>query len=358
MILKSLIFINSFALLIGALLVVLDRVIATYGDVTITINDDKELTAPGGKNLLRILFESKYFIPSACGGKGTCGYCKLEVSEGGGEALPTEALILNPVEIRKGFRLACQLKVRNDLRIKVPPEYLEIKEYEGEIEYSQPVTSDIRKIGIRILGNEKIRFKPGQYVQIRFDTDDGVDYRAYSISSNPDEDTRIELNVKLVPEGIGSSYLHSLKEGDPVYFSGPYGEFFLNTDSSRKIICVAGGVGLAPIKSIIDYWETHLKHREVEFYYGSRTSADLYDHDIFSRIAAENPNFHYYPALSSEDPRWEGARGFVHDLMKEKMKDVRDSEAYLCGPPVMIDAVTGVLVERGIPGERILFDKF
>ncbi|MBU8920519.1 MAG: 2Fe-2S iron-sulfur cluster binding domain-containing protein [Bacteroidales bacterium] len=358
MIIKSLIFINVFSVVIGILLIILERIIASYGEVTITMNEDKEFRASGGQSLLRILFENKYFIPSACGGKGTCGYCKLVVKEGGGDVLPTEALILSPAETRQGFRLSCQVKVRGDMKIEVPPEYLEIQEYEGEIVSTELVTSDIRKIRFQITGDETIKFRPGQYVQIKLDNDGTTDYRAYSIASNPDDDNHIELNVKLIPEGLGSEYMHSLKEGDPVFFSGPYGDFFLDADSGRRIICVAGGVGLAPIKSIVEYWKSHAMDREIEIYYGCRTRKDLYYHDVFEKMETENPNFHYYPALSEEDPEWKGARGFIHSLMEKHLGEGEHSEAYLCGPPIMIEAVMEVLKEKGVPEERVLFDKF
>lgn len=358
MIVKSLIFINSFALFIGLLIMFLDRVISRYGTVTILLNGEKEFKAEGGKSLLRVLFENKYFIPSACGGKGTCGYCKLVVVSGGGEALPTESLILSARELRQGYRLSCQLKVRGDLEILVPPEYLEIKEYTGEIVSSEPVTSDIRKIRIALKDPATIGFRPGQYVQVRLDTAEGFDYRAYSIASDPDETGEIELNVKLIPEGLGSTYLHSLGPGDPVHFSGPYGDFFLRTDSTRKIVCCAGGVGLAPLKSIAQYWLSHAGDRRIEFYYGSRTKKDLYDHAVFEEMAERSPNFRYFPALSDEDPEWDGDRGFIHTVIEKHLEGGEDAEAYLCGPPIMIDAVTAVLRSKGVAPERILYDKF
>jgi Na+-transporting NADH:ubiquinone oxidoreductase subunit F len=358
MFLNALIFINAFALCIGVLIIFLDRVISRYDECTIRINDDKELQVRGGKSLLRILFENGYFIPSACGGKGTCGYCRVKVAGGGGDALPTEGLILSSKEIREGYRLACQLKVRNDLSIFIPPEYLEIKEYEAEIEYTELATSDIRKLRLHVLTEDEITFKPGQYVQIKIEMDGGVEYRAYSIASHPDEHRTIELNVKHIPEGIGSGYLHRVKKREQVQFSGPYGDFYLQTDTSRPIICVAGGVGLAPIKSIILYWDSMETDRPVSFFYGARTRKDLYDHDVFLEIAERNSNFSYYPALSEEDLGWEGERGFIHLVMKEQLKDSSHTEAYLCGPPIMIDAVTEVLKSKGVPEERILYDKF
>lgn len=358
MIIKSLIFINGFALFIGFLILFLDTVISRYGTVTITLNEEKEFRAEGGKSLLRVLFENKYFIPSACGGKGTCGYCKLVVNAGGGEALPTESLVLTPKEIRQGYRMSCQLKVRNDMSIYIPPEYLEIKEYTGEIASTELVTSDIRKIRIKLIDPEAISFKPGQYVQVRLDVDGEFDYRAYSVASHPDEQGEIELNVKLIAEGLGSTYLHSLSQGDTVYLSGPYGDFFLNTDSKRKIVCCAGGVGLAPLKAIAEYWLSHASDREIEFYYGSRTINDLYDHSIFEELAGKSPNFKYFPALSDEDPEWDGERGFIHTIIDKHLEGGENAEAYLCGPPIMIDAVTDVLLSKGVMEERILYDKF
>ena len=191
----ALIFINVYALGIALLIIFCDRVISNYGKCKIVINNDKEFETDGGKSLLKTLFENKYFIPSACGGKGTCGYCKLQVEKGGGGVLPTEALVLTPREIRENYRMACQVKVREDMLIHIPPEYLSIKEYDANISMTKPVTSDIKKIRIALGAEDNIEFKAGQYVQVRFDGPDGVDYRAYSIASNPDKKDEIELNV-------------------------------------------------------------------------------------------------------------------------------------------------------------------
>jgi Na+-transporting NADH:ubiquinone oxidoreductase subunit F len=356
---KSLIFINAYMAVVAISIIFLTKVLSQYDPCKIVINGDKEFTEKGGKSLLRMLFEHKYFIPSSCGGKGTCGYCKIQVIGGGGDVLPTEALILTTREIKHAFRLACQLKVRNDLEILIPAEYLEIKEYEGEIISSELVTSDIRKIRIALHPAGEFNFKPGQYVQVNFESPEGVlDFRAYSLASHPDNKETIELNVKLIPEGLGSSYLHSLNPGDKVKFSGPYGDFYLRTDSLRKIVCVAGGVGLAPIKAIISYWSAHVRGRVLELYYGSRTLKDLYDHKIFKELTKFRTNFHYYPALSEEDPNWKGERGFIHKIIEKYLEDGVNSEAYLCGPPIMIETVTEVLKQKGISEERIWYDKF
>ncbi len=349
---------NGFALVIGLLIIFMDRVLSNYGLCRITINEDKEFHIQGGKSLLRSLLENKYFIPSACGGKGTCGYCKVRILDGAGPPLATEALILTSSESRQGFRLACQLKVKTDMRIEIPPEYLEIQEYRGQIALSEPVTSDIRRLRIKLLEPTTLDYKPGQYVQVRIDHDGGTDFRAYSMASHPDDAGEVELNVKRIPDGLGSGYLHSLAVGEELDLSGPYGDFFLRTDSHRRIVCVAGGVGLAPLKSIVMYWRDHQRHRRLDLYYGARTTADLYDHDEFAALAEAHENFHYFPALSDAEPAWAGETGFIHSVMERFLGEGEQSEAYLCGPPIMIEAVTDVLKSAGVPAERIWYDKF
>lgn len=357
MIISSLLFMNIFAITVSLLILLADKLMSNYGTCKITMNNDKEFDAEGGKSLLRILFENKYFIPSACGGKGTCGYCKLKVTEGGGPPLPTEKLLLSPQEVLSGVRLACQIKVKNDLKIEIPNEYLEIQEYTGEISVSESVTSDINRIRIKLKDPDKIIYKPGQYVQIRIDSDSGTDFRAYSMASNPNQTDEIELNVKRIPDGLGSTFIHSLKVGDPIEFSGPYGDFFLQK-THRKIVCVAGGVGLAPLKSIVQYWKVNDRNRKIELYYGARTIKDLYDHDFFNELANGNENFIYHPALSIPDEEWKGETGFIHQVLQSNMTEGEISEAYLCGPPIMIDAVMDVLKEGHFSKDRIWFDKF
>jgi len=358
MIIRALIFSNAFAIIIGLIIIFIDRVINNYGQCCIIINNDKELHINGGASLLRILFESKYFIPSACGGKGTCGYCKLQVTEGGGPPLPTEKLILTPREQKLGFRLGCQLRVKNDLKIIIPEEYLNIKEYQGSVSLTELVTSDIRRIRIKLPEEEELIYKPGQYVQIKFPVDNEIDYRAYSMASNPAQTDEIEINVKLIPDGLGSTFAHSKNTGDILEFSGPYGDFFLRTDSKRDIVCVAGGVGLAPLKSIVQYWEHHGLDRKIYLYYGARKIEDLYDHEYFTSLSEQKERFCYFPALSDGNEEWTGKRGFIHTVMDETLEKGIDGEAYLCGPPIMIDAVTEVLKQKEIPEERIWYDKF
>ncbi len=266
--------------------------------------------------------------------------------------------MLSPVEKREGYRLTCQLKVKNDMKLHIPEEYLNIREYTGQITVFDPLTSDIRRVGITLSGDDEISYKPGQYVQVKIPTGPEIDYRAYSMSSCPDDHDRIEINVKLIPDGLGSTYIHSLAVGEPLDFSGPYGDFFLRQDSHRDIICVAGGVGLAPIKSILLHWDRHDMNRTLWLFYGARSTTDLYDHEEFVDLAARKTGLKYYPALSEPDDDWSGKTGFIHSVIENELPGDISGEAYLCGPPIMIDAVTAALITKGVPEERIWYDKF
>lgn len=357
MILNALLFIIIYALVIVLIIVFLDRVISNYGELKVNINDEKELVVQGGKPLSKSLIHNKILLPTACGGKGTCGYCKLRVTEGGGNVLPLEKSKLTRREIKQKFRLSCQVKVRDDLKIYIPDEYFNIKEYRARVTNSELVTSDIKKLQLELLEPETITFKPGQYVQVHFGVGKNSEIRAYSISSSPEIKNGIELNIKKVPYGLGSTYLHNLKVGDYLEISGPYGEFYLK-ESDARIICVSGGVGLAPLKSIAAYWEKNCQDRTIEFYYGARTLEDLYDHETFVEYDRKYENFNYYPALSEPDESWKGETGFIHNVIKEYLCFTGDKEGYLCGPPVMIDASIKVLLDKGVRIEKIWYDEF
>lgn len=284
----------------------------------------------GGKPLLRMLFENKYFITSACGGKGTCGYCKLKVLEGGGPMMPTEALILSPAEQAQFYRLACRLKAKNDLSIEIPAEYLEIQEYEGQIVLSEPVTPDIKRVRIKLISSRSMDYKPGQYIQVKIPFDGTTEFRAHSMASNPDTKNGIEINVKLIPGGIGSTYMHELNEDDSVEFSGPYGDFFLKTDSRREIVCVAGGVGLAPLKSIVRYWENHAVKRKLWLYYDA-CSACHSRHD-FSLAQARAPETCGRCHLGPDHPRKEvyesSKQAKTHDIGRRISWNLRMEISY------------------------------
>ncbi len=335
--------------------------LASYGQVKIRLNDEKDLQVQGGNSLLLTLVGSKIFIPSACGGRGTCGYCRVKVLDGGGSVLATEQMILTPAEIKEKKRLACQVRVRRDLVVHVPEEFLAIKEFQTVVSKVEVMTDVIKKITFKLLEPKTIAFKPGQYVQVSLirPGEDPI-YRGYSIASSPFAHDIIELNVRRVENGIMSNHLHTLKEGDPMVLSGPYGEFFLQETTNRSVVCIAGGVGLAPMKSIIAYMTEKKIDRKVYLFYGARTLPLLYDHQEFVEAARRNPKFQYVPALSDENigGDWDGHRGFITKVFQQVFPDGEPAEAYLCGPPVMIDALLPLLAAKGIQSKDIYYDKF
>jgi len=337
------------------------RWLSSYGICKIRINDEKDAQIQGGNSLLLSLVANKVFIPSACGGRGTCGYCKVRVLEGGGSVLATEQLILTPAEVKQNTRLSCQVRVRKDLVVHIPEEYLAIKEYQTEIAKIEVMTDLIKKFHFRLLEPKTITFKAGQYVQVNLERpgEDPV-YRGYSVASSPLLKDSIELNVRRVENGLMSTWLHSLKEGDRVNMSGPYGEFFLQETTNRSVVCIAGGVGLAPMKSIIQYMTEKKIDRKVYLFYGARNLPLLYDHGQFVDLAKQNPKFQYVPALSDPHPNepWDGRKGLITDIFQTVFPEGEPAEAYLCGPPVMIDALLPMLAAKGIAQKDIYYDKF
>ncbi|RCK80755.1 MAG: Na(+)-translocating NADH-quinone reductase subunit F [Candidatus Ozemobacter sibiricus] len=335
--------------------------LASYGQVKIRVNDEKELLVQGGNSLLLSLVSQKIFIPSACGGRGTCGYCRVKVLEGGGSVLATEQMILTPAEIKEKKRLACQVRARHDLVVQVPEEFLAIKEFQTVVSKVEVMTDLIKKITFKLIDPKTIVFKPGQYVQVSL-VRPGEEpiYRGYSIASSPFANDIIELNVRRVEGGVMSTYLHTLKEGDSMVLSGPYGEFFLQETTNRSVVCIAGGVGLAPMKSIIAYLTEKKIDRRVYLFYGARTLPLLYDHQVFVEMAKRNPNFRYIPALSDDTvgSEWNGHRGLITKVFQEVFPAGEPAEAYLCGPPVMIDALLPLLAAKGIQPNDIYYDKF
>ena len=358
-ILTSAAVIGGIALALGLILALADRFLADYGLVTLTLNGDKELTVKGGNSLLYTLFQQKYFIPSACGGKGTCAYCKLVVTEGAGPYLPTEKIVLTPEEIARNVRLSCQVKVRGDMRVEIPSRYFAIGEYEAVLETTELVTPAIKELTFRLTDPPAMKFKAGQYVQIQApdpETGEAV-YRAYSMSSLPSLRETVSFNVRLEEGGVASTYLFGLKDGDPVKFSGPYGEF-LYSRSGRNAVCLATGVGLAPFRSLIpDILESD-PEVEVFLFFGARAKEDLYgEADIEGW--GKNPKFHYIPILSGEEEGWDGERGRIDSVFFGKFfESHKDDEYYLCGAPVVVNSLTAQLIEKGVPESRIHFDKF
>ena len=346
---------------LAILMVIADNTIANYGEVKLTINDDKEMTVDGGKSLLSTLIEQEIFIPSACGGRGSCGFCKVKIKEGAGDFLPTELPWLSDDEKKENIRLSCQIKVKKDISIQIPEELFNVKQYHAEIFSIRDLTHDIKEVTFKL--PEEISFKAGQFMQFEVPeyelTDESV-YRAYSISSCPSDKGKVELEIRYVPNGICTTYVHKyLKEGDKININGPYGDFYLR-DTERDIIFIAGGSGMAPIKSILlDMAEKGI-HRKATYFFGARSKRDLFLLEEMRELEQKLPNFKFVPALSHPLPEddWDGETGLITDVIDRNMPTGENTEAYLCGSPGMIAACVEVLNKKGVPEELIYYDKF
>jgi len=354
---------------IGALLAVLlelaDRFIANYGECRIVINEseDKSITVDGGGNLLGALVDRKIFIPSACGGRGSCGLCKVKVHEGGGPLLPTETPYLSKEELKNNVRLSCQVKVRNDLRIEIPPELFSIREFRGKVSRILDRTYDMKELTIDLLEPDSIEFKPGQYVQLtapEYAKSDQPVYRAYSLASDSTHRNYVQLLIRRVPDGICTTWVFDyLKQGQEVSINGPYGDFFLRP-TDREIIFIAGGSGLAPIRSMLFEMVHEGIDRKSTFYYGAQARADLSYVEEMHEFEDKLPRFRFMPALSNpqQTDEWEGPTGLITEVVDRGDHDFKEAEAYLCGSPGMIDACIKVLSVKGMPGDQIFYDKF
>ena len=350
---------NAILVVIAALLLVAEKFLVTYGECKITLNKEKILTVLGGDNLLNYFAQAKIFIPSACGGKATCGYCRIEVLSGGGHILPTEEVFISRKERLKGLRLACQVKVKNDIEVLISPDLLEAQEFKVTVAKITDVTSDIKYILFRVNEPAVIKFKPGQYVQFKVPGTD--EFRAYSIASPPSQNNLIELIVRLVPSGLCSTYIHeALDIGDKITLTGPFGDFYLREDSPRSIICIGGGCGMAPIRSILLHLKEKNMPRKVMYFFGARSKKDLFFTEELFKLQEEFPNFRYIPALSEPKPqdKWEGEAGLITQAVEKIMPENGHTEAYLCGPPPMIDASIKVLTQKGVNEIYIYYDKF
>jgi Na+-transporting NADH:ubiquinone oxidoreductase subunit F len=349
--------------LLAALLVAAEAFIAHVGEVRLTIDGGRTLTVEGGRSLLATLKEQRLFIPSACGGRGSCGLCKLRVLEGGGDPLPTELPWLSAAERSRGVRLACQVRVRGDLRLAIPEELLGVREYTAVVSALRDLTYDIKEVRLRLVDPPEIRFVAGQYVQFEVPayalTPEPV-YRAYSVASDPCSAGEIELEIRLVPNGICTTYVHKhLKVGERVRINGPYGEFRLH-ESDRPILFVAGGSGMAPIKAILADMRRARCPRQTVYFFGARSARDLFLVDAMRALERELPAFRFVPALSAPQPGdgWTGETGLITEVVDRHVADASGMEAYLCGSPLMIDACIAVLRARGMPPDRIFYDKF
>ncbi len=389
-------------LLVGTLLLV-EAGVVEKGDRTIFINDDgeKTVTAPSGASLLSALSQRSILLPSACGGRGTCAMCKCRVLEGGRDVLPTELVHLSRSERLGDVRLACQVKVKEDLRIQVPEEIFDIRKYHATVISNDNVASFIKELRLLLDPGERLDFRSGAYVQIDVPeyamTYEQIDvqeqyrkvwtqfdfwglksgagepiFRAYSMANYPGEkELRFTIRIATpppgtrgIPPGVASSYLFARGPGDRLTFSGPYGDFFVK-DTHREMCFVGGGAGMAPMRShIFDQLRNVRTARSMTFWYGARSRIEMFYDEEFKRLAAEHPNFTYHVALSDPRPedRWDGPTGFIHqvahDLYLSAHRDPAEIEYYLCGPPMMLKAVTAMLDSLGVEPEMIAYDDF
>ena len=397
------VFVIVIVTLVVVLMIAKSKLVAS-ADVTITINDDpdKALVAPAGDTLLTTLGSNKIFIPSACGGKGTCGVCKVEVHEGGGALLPTETSHINRGEARKGTRLSCQVKVKQDMKIEVEPEIFNVRKWRCRVRSNHNVATFIKELVLELPEGEAVPFRAGGYIQIEcpphevhykdFDVEEeyradwdkynvwqytskvteGVT-RAYSMANYPEESDIIMLNVRIaspppnmpnVPPGIMSSYIFSLKPGDEVTISGPFGEFFAK-ETKSEMVFIGGGAGMAPMRShIFDQFRRLHTDRKVSYWYGARSLCETFYREDFDSIAAENENFEWHLAMSEPLPEdnWTGKTGFIHQVVYDNyLKDhpaPEDCDYYMCGPPMMNSAVIRMLTDLGVEPENIMLDDF
>ena len=379
------------------------RLVAS-GTIDIVINDDKEnaLTVPVGGKLLNALAANKIFVPSACGGSGTCGQCTVKVFEGGGDILPTETSQVNRRQAREGVRLSCQVPVKQDMRIEIPPEIFHARQWECTVRSNRNVATFIKELLLELPEGEDVDFRAGGYIQVEapphtvhykdFIVEDEYKHdwdkynmwryvskveepisRAYSMANYPEEKGIILLNVRVasppprlpnVPPGQMSSYIFNLKPGDKVIITGPFGEFFAR-DTDAEMVFVGGGAGMAPMRShIFDQLKRLKSNRKITFWYGARSLREMFYLEDFNVLAKEFDNFKWYYALSEplEEDKWTGLTGFIHQVLYDSyLKDhpaPEDCEYYMCGPPLMNEAMVKMLDNLGVEPENIMYDDF
>lgn len=402
--------ISIFLLIILSLVIILlyaRQKLSPQGDVKLTINDEKEIVVEPGSSILTTLSNNGIFLPSACGGGGTCGMCKCQVVEGGGSILPTETGFFTRREQQNLWRLGCQVKIRGDMKIKIPEEVMGIKKWECEVISNKNVATFIKEFVVKLPEGETLNFKSGGYIQIDvpkievdfkdFDVDEQFreewdqfkmwdlkmknpeeTYRAYSMANYPKEGNIVKLNIRIatppwdrskgtfmnVNPGICSSFIFSRKPGDKVMISGPYGEFHIK-DTEREMLYIGGGAGMAPLRShIFHLFHTLKTGRKVTYWYGARSKREVFYEEEFREIEKKFPNFKFYLALSEpkEEDNWTGLTGFIHQVVYNeylsKHEEPEEIEYYLCGPPVMNDAVQKMIYNLGIPDEMLAFDDF
>ncbi|MHC4885361.1 MAG: FAD-binding oxidoreductase [Planctomycetota bacterium] len=345
-----------------ALLLIAEHFFANYGDCAIDINEgEKLLTLRGGGSLLSSLSEEGVFIPSACGGRGSCGFCKCKVESGGGPILPTELPYLDESELANQTRLSCQVKVKEDIKIAIPSELLSVKQLVTTVASITDLTHDIKGLRFTLPESESASFKAGQYMQLAAPPYEEVHEetsRAYSIASAPTDTGAIELIIRKVPNGIVTTYVFDhLAENTQATLVGPFGDFYLR-DTDNECIFIAGGSGLAPFRAMLfDMIEKGIQ-RKTTFFFGAVNLRDLYYAQEMEAIAAEHDWFNYVPALSGDEEGHNYERGLITDVVDRYCDTLNHHEGYLCGSPGMIDACIRVLTNNGMPEDRIFYDKF
>lgn len=373
------------------------------GNITINVNGEKDITVSPGQKLLGALAGEKIFLGSACGGGGTCGQCEAQVFEGGGDILPTEKAHISNKHAREGWRLACQVTCKTNMKVHVPEEVFGVKKWDCTVKSNHNVATFIKEFVVKLPEGEEVPFRAGGYIQIERPPGLKIDYknfivedeyredwdkfdmwkfvstcdepveRAYSMANYPEEKGIIMLNVRIaspppsmphVPPGLMSSYIFDLKPGDPVTISGPYGEFFAR-DTDKEMVFIGGGAGMAPMRShIFDQLRRIKTDRKMTFWYGARSKKEMFYVEDFDMLQKENENFKWYTALSDALPEddWAGYTGFIHNVVHEEyLKDhpaPEDCEYYLCGPPIMNQCVTQMLLDLGVEPEDIMLDDF
>ena len=348
---------------LALLLVLAERYLVNYGPCSINVNAGaRQLEVEGGRPLLAALKEEGIFIPSACGGRGTCSYCKVKISEGGGPIVPTETPLLTQEEIASSVRISCQVKVRNDMAIEIPEALFQITEYRGVVERIRDLTYDVKELRIRLVEPDTMPFVPGQYVQLQTPERPGADsvYRAYSMSNPISDDHCIELIVRHVPGGICTTWIfQELTEGAEVTMTGPFGDFRLS-DADRGMIWIAGGSGMAPFWSMVRHMKDEGIARPCTYFFGAVAGKDLFLVDELHALEKELPWFTFVPALSApaDGDDWDGERGLITEVVERHVASGDNTEAYLCGSPGMIDAAAKVLRAKGVVEERTFYDKF
>jgi Na+-transporting NADH:ubiquinone oxidoreductase subunit F len=396
--------------LVAIILMARSKLVAS-GNVRILINNDesKAISVPAGGKLLNVLADNKVFVSSACGGGGTCAQCKVHVHEGGGDILPTETGHINKREAREGMRLSCQVNVKQDMNIAVPPDVFSVKKWECEVVSNDNVATFIKEFVVRLPPGETLDFESGGFIQIEvppFECDfkdfEGIDerfhpdwdrfkvwdfkavntetiVRAYSMGNHPAEGDIIMLNIRIavpppdrssptgwkqVPPGLATSYIFSRKPGDKVTISGAFGEFFIQ-ETEREMVYIGGGAGMAPLRShLFHLFHTLKTGRKVSYWYGARNPNEVFYEDLFRQIEEQFPNFEFHIAMSDPRPEdnWDGYVGFIHQVLNDNYlaqhQAPEDVEYYICGPPIMLQAVQGMLDSLGVEEEMIRYDDF